>query len=347
MSLSPKLRLLILGGGLLGLAVGATLSLRLLSQNAALSRLVDRGFQATQAGQYAQAEQLWGEARRLAPDNPLVLRSLAETLRLQGRWDEAKATYAELARRAPQEPHVHCQLAALTLQNPQDPQAQERVEQAVAREPACVSALLLAIRRANQLGDQKKELGYLAAAYQAEKRSPALTTYYATQLQNSADLKTALVVTRDYSHRYPGYGYANAFSGFLASRLSEKDAQDTLERAVRLDPSSGLAHAALGFHLHSRGKSREAVPYLENALLLGFDQADLLFNLTRAWRTVGRTADADRLQKSFDTLSAAQNLTAGLQRRHAPSAELEPALQKLAEARQVFATERQRLETAP
>src|SRR5207302_2713438 len=86
-------------------------------------------------------------------------------------------------------------------------------------------------------------------------------------------------------------------------------AQQTLERAVALDPDSSLLHVSLGEVLYHRGRSDEALAALERAVELNPENYDALYLLGFVLGDVGRHDDAQaarqRAVKLNPTLSRA------------------------------------------
>jgi tetratricopeptide (TPR) repeat protein len=79
-------------------------------------------------------------------------------------------------------------------------------------------------------------------------------------------------------------------------------AEQLLKRAVKLDGSLAGARFELGNELVKTGRAAEAIPHLEKAASLDPGNPQVHFVLGRAYRTLGRTQDADRESRLFEKL---------------------------------------------
>ncbi len=87
-----------------------------------------------------------------------------------------------------------------------------------------------------------------------------------------------------------------------ASPGAAQKAEQMLRRAVELDGSQAAARFELGNQLVKTDRAAEAVPHLEKAASLDPRNAQAHFVLARAYRTLGRTEDADREMQLFEKL---------------------------------------------
>ena len=87
-----------------------------------------------------------------------------------------------------------------------------------------------------------------------------------------------------------------------ASPGAAHKAEQMLRRAVELDGSQAAARFELGNQLVKTNRAAEAVPHLEKAASLDPRNAQAHFVLARAYRTLGRTEDADREMQLFEKL---------------------------------------------
>ncbi|MFC5971809.1 tetratricopeptide repeat protein [Halomarina salina] len=81
-----------------------------------------------------------------------------------------------------------------------------------------------------------------------------------------------------------------------------EQALDHAERAVEIDPRFGQAWYNRGFFLAERGLNEEAVDCLDNAIRLGFDNAEVLEEKAAALEQLGEDEEAERLSERADEI---------------------------------------------
>jgi len=76
-----------------------------------------------------------------------------------------------------------------------------------------------------------------------------------------------------------------------------------LEEALKSDPAMRPAHAALGLVLSTLNRSTQAIPHLENALVLD-DDGSLHYSLARAYEATGNVELAKKNLEAYRTIQA-------------------------------------------
>lgn len=304
------------------LAVAPFLYLRV-SHSAEAEAHLYRGGEWLKQGDPSQAEQEWRAAERLAPNNPNVPRMLGALYLAQRRFAEARTAYNRLADLAPKEPHTLCELARLELRLGTAPMleaASKDSQRAATLEPDCVLAQTVAGDALIEQGDSRQGIAHLQRAVALKPADVSLTLHLANALLEANRLPEAAQVAKELTRRYPGYaqGYAMLGTIYLLSApetTEAKEAPALLKKAARLEPTNVLAQERLGHYYLSKGDYREAVRYLEAALLLGAKRTPLLFALSRVYHEVGREAEAKNAQREFDRRSTLENQLTALERR--------------------------------
>ena len=92
-------------------------------------------------------------------------------------------------------------------------------------------------------------------------------------------------------------------SGEIAG--AEDKAEQLLKKAIQLDASLAMAHFELGSLLVKSQRAAEALPHLEKAVQFDARNAQAHFVLARAYRTLGKTAEAEREMLLFQKLQPA------------------------------------------
>ena len=89
---------------------------------------------------------------------------------------------------------------------------------------------------------------------------------------------------------------------FLQGKLDE--AERTFREAAEAAPGDHAPYLDLGKLEIQRQRYAEALKYLDKALALSPQQIDVLYSQARAYRLLGRSADADRLDETIKRLRA-------------------------------------------
>lgn len=87
-----------------------------------------------------------------------------------------------------------------------------------------------------------------------------------------------------------------------------EEALPLAERAISLEPRNPRAHYALGAALLATGHAKESATQLEMAKLLAPDSAFIRFSLAKAYRALGRSAEANRESAAFLALKDKQEV---------------------------------------
>jgi tetratricopeptide (TPR) repeat protein len=100
---------------------------------------------------------------------------------------------------------------------------------------------------------------YLRRSVELQSDQVAPYYYLALIAEGKGDNEQAVVTLRDVLHRDPGYGPAyEAMGKILLKQQKYPEAQEALEKAVRLNPDSVKAHYQLGILLGRTGKQVDA-----------------------------------------------------------------------------------------
>jgi tetratricopeptide (TPR) repeat protein len=287
---------------------------------------LDMGMALLKQGNVAEAEREWKAALQAAPENADAYQGLGRLTLAQGRLSDARDALNHLADLRPKEPHVLCELAALEYRvvatQAQSEAALQDATRAAALEPDCVRAQTVAGDACMDHGDQKRGLAYLRRAIQLKPEDVPLTLHGINRMLEANDLAGALAAARDLTRRYPGYtqGYALLATVCALYPRDSPEARSTeglLLQALRFDPTNALAHARLGYVYLKADDARRAVAHLEAARLLHYQDASLLFNLSAAYRKMGRNADASRVERAFQQISRLENELSTLEKQAA------------------------------
>lgn len=187
--------------------------------------------------------------RRKAPAGP-VAEPLAQaySLQLAGRLDEARAGYAAIVAKNPDQFDAVHMLGVLALQTGRPDEAVERLTHAARLEPRDAGSR-------NNLGEAWRQLG---------------------------KLEEAAACFREAASLVPGYAAAHYNLGMVLRRMGQaEDAVKALRGATESDPEWAEAHNALGAALADAGKLDEALASGQRAVALRPDFAAARFNVGR------------------------------------------------------------------
>ena len=170
------------------------------------------------------------ELARFAPDSYPAHELNAESLELQGKWDDAAKEYQQILRQNPDLPGIHFRMGRLLLSKPNPPadvgaQARKEFEQELKIDPSNAEAEFI--------------LGELA---RQEQQWDDAVKHFSRASQLDA-------------------GFGDAFLGLGASLIATKkfaEAVPPLEAAVKLQPTNPVAHYNLATAYSRSGKKAEA-----------------------------------------------------------------------------------------
>ena len=327
----------------LAIALGvAPLLYSRVTQTLAAQEHLYRGVDLLNSGNAGSAEEEWRAAIRMAPGNGNPYRALGSLYLAQGRLAEAREVLRKLTQVAPKEPHVLCELAEVEYRQGTVPLLRATAEDAsleATREPDCIRAQIVAGNAWLDQGDVKRGLEHLRRAVRLNPSDVALTLQLIRFLLEGQQLEEATRTAAELTRRYPGYaqGYtllATCYQLYPPGSPQARDLQPTLERALLLDPTNGLAQAQLGHVLLAAGDTQKAVRHLEVARLLNSRRTSTFFDLGLAYARLGRTAEAEKARAEFRRRSTLENDLAALEKRLA----LEPGSTKDLERLKALAT---------
>lgn len=269
------------------------------------------------------AERMLREALRHVPGQVAARRALGELLLAQGRLEEAGPELRQAAQRAPSEPHLLCRLAEAELRSGRLSllnAAAEDGARAAALEPTCFRAQKTAADALIAVGDSRRGVDFLYRAVAVRPDDSQLRLDLQQQLLGAQRLREATEVALEITRRHPqlaqGYAVLGLCYQFYPPGTPEaRTAPGVLARAIDLDPRNVVGHAQLGHHYLMRGEVARALLHLEAAHKLQPVRASVLFDLSRAYRKVGRRMEANAMLQRFRRVSDLQARITGISKR--------------------------------
>lgn len=222
--------------------------------------LADRIAELLGKGRAAEAVQAGRDLLKELPDSGVANHLLGLALKDANDWPEAERWLRRSIELEPDRAEFHANLGNLLRQT--------------SRHQAAYEAYLAARR--------------ISPAFRAAGRSLALTLHDLGRWHECEALCRELIAedARD-SEAWIVLGMA------LGSQGRRELAEDAYREAIRLDPSSRVAHHNLGALLSNSGQPESALPLLNRAAALGADGFELAFNRARALLELNEIAAAE------------------------------------------------------
>ncbi|HET9804851.1 MAG TPA: tetratricopeptide repeat protein [Candidatus Acidoferrum sp.] len=166
----------------------------------------------------------------VAPDSAEVHKLNAESMELQGKWDEAAKEYERILKTMPDAPAIHFRLGRLYLSKPgatpeEMTRAKEELRKELEIDPKNTAALFVLGEMARQESDWPEAI---------------------------ARFSTAAKLDANFGDAFMGWG-----SALIAVKKFD-EAIEPLRQAARLEPANTAAHYNLGMALLRSGKKDEA-----------------------------------------------------------------------------------------
>jgi tetratricopeptide (TPR) repeat protein/ADP-heptose:LPS heptosyltransferase len=246
-----------------------------------------------QAGQTAEAEQVYCQILQQQPDAVDALNLLGALVYQQGRFAEAVAYFQQVLNLRPADPNAHNSVGVALKGQGEVQAAVEHYRKALALQPEHAEVQ-------NNLGNALRELGELEEAIAAYEQALALKPNYPEAhhnlgmgLKELGKLDEALSHTQEALLLKPNYPEAHHSFGLLLTRQGNLDeARTYYQQAIALKPDYAEAYNSLGNLLQQQGNHLEAIAQHERALVLKPDYPEAYQSLANALQQVKRTADA-------------------------------------------------------
>ncbi len=310
------------------------------------SEILAQAMQQHQAGNLAQAEQLYRSLLAVGSSDPMIWCYLGTVQLAQGQAVEAEASYREALRLRPQLAEAHADLGIALAQQGRLDSAAASFRQALTLRPDYPEAHSNLGVILNQARHPDEAIRHLQEALRIRPDYAQAFNNLGTVYQGQARLAEAIACYRQALHLQPDYpqaqqnlqgllqaaGWAGnvAVSGrpaglspdeparqynvrgiALAQERRFNDAVASFREAIRLRPDYTDAHNNLGNVLYLLGNLDEAIPCYEAALQFTPDHAGACSNLGEVLRQKGRLEDGlrycERAVELQPTLAAAQN----------------------------------------
>ena len=224
--------------------------------------------------------------RRAAEAEPLARRAVDLALHASG---------ANEADRVQRSADALVLLAVILAVRGDDAAALRAVRQAVGLAPKNFDAQLALGRALFGMGDNAGAIGAFQAAKRLQPANTQALFFLATALERAGDIKAALATYRELISVKPDLHDGHLGLGVLLLKRGGAEAAEglnALERALQINPNLYEARIALGKALISLGRWSDAVVHLARAAALAPDNPEPHYQLSIAYRRLGRKEDA-------------------------------------------------------
>jgi len=254
-------------------------------------------------GRYNEAVQLFGVLADKQPDNSIVIYSFALATFNSGKPAEAEP----LAQRAfnlangikdpdrQRAADALVLLAVIRAVGGNDATALKTLQQAVLLAPNHFDAQLALGRLLYGMGDDSGAINAFRVATSLQPANPQAWFFLATALERSGDLETAAATYRKLVAINPEMFEGHLGLGALLLKRGGPGSEEGLKeltRALETNPDLYEARVALGRALIAKGRALEAIEHLERAAQLAPDNPEPHYQLSLAYRRLGRKAEA-------------------------------------------------------
>lgn len=260
-------------------------------QNSPLS--FEQAAQVFQQGHYAEAETLARELVRKDPRDVHSLGLLAVILDTQKKYEEAEGVYLQALRLAPDSAALHNNLGNHYLAMGDTARARAQFLKVVELDPGHPNANLQLAEMSIRARNGNAALKYLSRLPESALESPAPAMLRAEAL-HLAGRKEQAEQALDQIVREAGNDPRTSFSAGMvdASWKRYAEAEQAFGQALKADPANLDIQYNLGLAALNAGHFQTAINVLQTALSQKPDNADVLFNLARAYSGSGHDDQA-------------------------------------------------------
>lgn len=264
----------------------------------------ERGKQLAAIGMIIDAGNAYMEAIQKDPRYTPPYRAIAEMSLQQGYPETSVEYWRKYLEREPQAVHARCQLAYSELMAGQEVPALRDAEEEIKRDAQCRQAHLIAGVLYARKSEPKRALEHLEFAARAYPDRLRVQQVYARVLALTGSYDRAEevlrgILKRDQSHAEPFLWLGYVYTHRPSTPENERQAEQNLKQALALQPSYPEANYELARLYLRQGQPQKALPYAERAVKSNRHYPAALDALTKAYRALGRQADAARAQRDF------------------------------------------------
>jgi tetratricopeptide (TPR) repeat protein len=271
---------------------------------ATISRGLGIGNMLLQARRYAEAVQLFKALAEKQSENPIVIYGYALATFNTGKpvdaepWAQRAVALANVINdpdRPQRVANALVLLAVIQAVQKNDAAALKSLQQAVALAPNHFDAQLSLGRLLFGMGDNTGAIKAFQTAATLQPQNPQVLFFLATTLERSGDSENALTTYRKLVTLHPKIFEGHLGLGVLLLKRGSSDTEEgvkELTRALEINPNVYEARVSLGRALIAIGNPLAALEHLERAAQLAPDNPEPHYQLSLAYRRLGRKDEA-------------------------------------------------------
>ncbi|UCC39774.1 MAG: tetratricopeptide repeat protein [Candidatus Aminicenantes bacterium] len=228
---------------------------------------ISQGVDLLRQGNLEEAEKIFLDASRQDPQNPMVLRSLANIYQKRKEWNKAIEILKESIKENSTDLEAYHHLAVSYFENKRIDEAIDTAKAVLNLHPHYLKSLLFLSSVYKSLKQTRESLVYLEKALQVDPGNLAIQLEYAETLANNEEYKKAIEILDDMIKLEPTF----SFSYLSLSSLYEKTGQldkaiETLQKAVALEIASSKILNKLGHYLQKANQYERSGEILRMAI---------------------------------------------------------------------------------
>ncbi|HBY64663.1 MAG TPA: hypothetical protein DEH78_32995 [Solibacterales bacterium] len=265
---------------------------------------LDAGRQAFLAGDLARAETVFREYLKGNPNSAEAMSNLAAVLSRRERFPEAVTLYQRALKAAPALVEINFNLAVAQIRAYQQGAAAESLRRYLKARPEDLRARQLLGVCLVETGDLERGIGELESVASTQQNDPTLLLSLAYAHARGGNEARGSELLKRIEAAYPGQ--AALVEGLLEFRRGRyAESKGKLEEALRHDPGSPPALAAMGRVHLAANEDAESMAYFEKALARAPADAESTYQLGVLYDRNGRTAEGRKLLERAAQLRAA------------------------------------------
>ena len=268
------------------------------------------GQAAMEARDYQTAEVLFAAARSSYADPAAVEFQIAMVQYRDGRVAQSEKTLLDAiqAKRAHSDAYVL--LCRLLVHQGADTRALRFAAQAAQAFPDSYDALSMKASLEMKLRNYNDAVASYEKAVKLKPEPAGAKRDLATAQWRAGMREQAVSAFEQVIRQFPGDALTYQIYGMLLAEDATPEARSRaavlLERAIALDSSDAESRYQLGNLLLEDGKPERALPRLESAIKLDPQDSRFHFAVSRVYRRLGRTSEADKEMEIYQKLKGAQ-----------------------------------------
>ena len=258
---------------------------------------LNAGVESYNGKNYDEAIKSYKMAQQIRPQDTTAYLYAAYAAEAKQDFTSARSTYDQLVAMNYKSPQMYGRMLQIARQEKNEQEAMKVVEQALKAYPNNKGFMLEELNMYLSAGRGKEALGKIERAIQADPTNSNLYAVKGSILDQDKQPEEALKAYRKAVEIDP----SNFDANFNLGVYSFNRGADIFKRTNKMDLAT---YQKSGKRLEAEGKKyiSDAVPYFEKAMAIQPEDRATISSLQKAYQTLGRTADSERMMTKLDAL---------------------------------------------